>query len=124
MAQRTSRAGTSAEQNRRNAKASGLPGGWRHEQLSVLACWDAVAASPDRGLVARLVGTSHGHGRSGFPHAAAELVPPTAIAEWLFDLGGWDDLIEETTLRYGVWGCAFLEAVLRAADGQVSEEGR
>ena len=42
----------------------------------------------------------------------------------LFDLGGWDDLIEQTQQRYSVWGCAFLEAILRAADGQVSGEGR
>ena len=80
-------------------------------------------------LVARLVGTSHGHGRSGFPHTSTGLIPPTTAAHGttgreLFDDGGWDELIEMTQLRYGVWGCAYLEAVLRAADCQVSGEGR
>jgi CRISPR-associated endonuclease/helicase Cas3 len=32
-------------------------------------------------------------------------------------------LIEATESRWGVWGCAFLEAVLRAGDAQVSGEG-
>jgi CRISPR-associated endonuclease/helicase Cas3 len=80
--------------------------------------------------VARLIGTSHGHGRAGFPHTAAELLRPAdgdvaarLVAEELFDAGGWDDLVERTHLRYGVWICAFLEALLRAADGQVSAEG-
>jgi CRISPR-associated endonuclease/helicase Cas3 len=47
-----------------------------------------------------------------------------AAAGDLFDTGRWDDLVETTHLRYGVWGCAYLEALLRAADGQISQEGR
>jgi CRISPR-associated endonuclease/helicase Cas3 len=125
-----SRRGTSAEQWHRNERRSGLPSRWRHEQRSVAECWDDLHAggSHDPQLVARLVGTSHGYGRSGFPHAAAELLLPgdtaalRSTARDLFDLGGWDDLIEATQQRYGVWGCAYLEAVLRAADGQVSGE--
>jgi CRISPR-associated endonuclease/helicase Cas3 len=45
------------------------------------------------------------------------------IAAALFDEGLWDELIERTHVRWGVWGCAYLEALLRAADGQVSAEG-
>lgn len=121
-----SRAGTTIEQSRRNEERSGLPRPrWRHEQRSVIDAWDAIATAADPALVARLVGTSHGHGRSGFPHTAGELLPEAdARARELFDLGGWDDLVEQTQQRYGVWGCAFLEAILRAADGQVSGEGR
>ena len=126
-----SRRGTTSEQARRNERRSGLPSRWRHEQRSVAECWDTVNAPGSQApqLVARLVGTSHGHGRSGFPHVAKGLLLPCdpddlqATARHLFDLGGWDDLIEATQQRYGVWGCAYLEAVLRAADGQVSEEG-
>jgi len=126
-----SRRGTTAEQARRNERRSGLPSRWRHEQRSVAECWDGlhVPDSQDPQLVARLVGTSHGHGRSGFPHTTEGLLLPgdtaalQATARHLFDLGGWDDLVEATQQRYGVWGCAYLEAVLRAADGQVSEEG-
>jgi CRISPR-associated endonuclease/helicase Cas3 len=132
--------GTTWWQARRNERLSGLPARWRHEQRSAVAYWDTIHATPAAGtshphpadpdLVIRLVGTSHGHGRSGFPHASSELLTPTdptdlaARAEQLFDAGRWDTLIEATQQRYGVWGCAYLEALLRAADGQVSEEGR
>lgn len=110
----------------------GLPSRWRHEQRSVVDAWPAVRAVPgiDAQLALRLIGTSHGHGRSGFPHAAAELAGGEDDAQWrelaeeLFDLGGWDELIEATQVRHGVWGCAYLEALLRAADCQVSGEGR
>jgi CRISPR-associated endonuclease/helicase Cas3 len=110
----------------------GLPSRWRHEQRSVVDGWADVQAEPavDHELALRLIGTSHGHGRSGFPHSAAELAGPDDTAGWLalaadlFDAGGWDELIEATQIRYGVWGCAYLEAVLRAADCQVSREGR
>ncbi|MFI7033539.1 type I-U CRISPR-associated helicase/endonuclease Cas3 [Microbispora hainanensis] len=107
---------------------SGLPAGWRHEQLSVLACWSALAHLPtgDRDLVARLVGTSHGQGRHGFPHTATELTGDDTyreLARLLYDEGEWDHLIERTHSTFGVWGCAYLEALLRAADGQVSSEG-
>jgi CRISPR-associated endonuclease/helicase Cas3 len=120
-------------ESRRRAGQAGLPERWRHEQRSVLACWAPVHATlplAHARLVARLVGTSHGSGRVGFPHTAAGLLTPDDpatdhdLAEDLFDLGAWDDLIETTHHRWGVWGCAYLEALLRAADGQVSAEGR
>lgn len=118
--------GTTVEQARRNSRFSGLPtSNWRHEQRSVVDAWPSLADTVDRELVARLVGTSHGYGRSSFPHTARELMQEhSSNAAELFDLGGWDDIIERTQQRYGVWGCAFLEALLRGADGQISGEGR
>lgn len=125
--------GSSLAEFRRRAAAAALPARWRHEQYSVVAGWANAheATSPHYvPLVARLVGTSHGYGRAGFPHTAADLlhhdVPQTQrdLAVDLFDLGGWDELIERTHARWGVWGCAYLEALLRAADGQVSREER
>ena len=128
-----SRSSMSPEQARANEGSCGLPRGWRHEQLSVVQSWDALhdpAGRPtDPQLAARLVGTSHGHGRSAFPHTGPELVADARgyavreLAVTLYDLGGWDELMEGTQQRYGVWGCAYLEALLRAADSQVSEEG-
>lgn len=106
--------------------ASGLPTGWRHEQLSVVRAWPVLSPlSPNRReLAARLIGTSHGHGRHGFPHPSKDLVKSNyKIAASLYDEGLWDELIERTHIRWGVWGCAYLEALLRAADGQVSAEG-
>jgi hypothetical protein len=109
---------------------SGLPSGWRHEQLSAAAAWSALAELPpeERALVVRLIGCSHGHGRPDFAHSSRELIPIgsplLATCGELFDEGRWDELIERTDLRFGVWGIAYLEAVLRAADVQTSREGR
>ncbi|HSW41532.1 MAG TPA: type I-U CRISPR-associated helicase/endonuclease Cas3 [Patescibacteria group bacterium] len=110
--------------------ASGLPTGWRHEQLSAAVAWEQLGAAShtDPSLITRLVGTSHGHGRSGFPHMTAGLVGDqgecAAPSRELYDEGTWDDIVEDTHRAHGVWGCAYLEALLRAADGQVSREGR
>lgn len=111
---------------RRLREGSGLPSRWRHEQLSVVRAWPELSALDEsrRELAARLIGTSHGHGRHGFPHSSVGLVGAAdELAATLYDEGGWDELIERTQLRWGVWGCAYLEALLRAADGQVSAEG-
>lgn len=116
----------------RARRPSTLPARWRHEQLSVVKAALVLDGrnelnGADRRLVLRLVGTSHGHGRVLFPHSAGELGPlpglETEAARALYDQGEWDDLVQRTERAYGVWGCAFLEAVLRAADGQVSGEG-
>ena len=109
--------------------AGGLPRGWRHEQLSALAAGRALgeSAPATRDLVVRLTGTSHGHGRVGFPHGTRSLLPARQeIAEdarLLFDEGSWEQLVDATDLAYGVWAMAYLEAVLRAADGRVSRAG-
>jgi CRISPR-associated endonuclease/helicase Cas3 len=111
---------------RRLRTSSGLPTGWRHEQLSVVHAWPDLSAlaRDQRELAARLIGTSHGHGRHGFPHTSDQLSEDAGeIAVTLYDEGLWDELIERTHIRWGVWGCAYLEALLRAADGQVSAEG-
>lgn len=135
----------SATIGRRNAKTlSGLPSGWRHEQLSVVRMRqaflgeffnddlallmeehiDALKSVPDSDLVLRLIGTSHGHGRSSFPHGSVDLIGHhDAIAEELFDIGVWDEIVERTNHRYGFFGVAYLEALLRAADVQISKEG-
>ncbi len=116
----------------RRRGSGGLPTGWRHEQLSAALAAVELDQDPQRDLILRLVGTSHGRGRPAFPHTARELLDP-AVAEddpfvryarRLFDDGEWDEIIESTQRRYGVWACAYLEAVLRAADNQISMEGR
>lgn len=108
---------------------AGMPSGWRHEQLSAAHAARALRDAPtnERELIVRLVGTSHGRGRPDFPHNATDLattdgqIGETSAA--LFDLGWWDALIEATDLDYGVWGAAYLETLLRAADVQTSMEG-
>lgn len=121
--------------------------GWRHEQRSAAECWSLDPGSlqaHDRELVTRLAGTSHGHGRSMFPMNAQHVIPDAVIqavseegdesaqtihvvraaAEELFDAGYWQSIIERTNGRYGLWGIAFLETLLRAADVTISMEGR
>lgn len=115
---------------------SALPRGWRHEQLSALM----VAASPEkvgahRDLVLRIIGCSHGHGRFSFAHDAGFLLEEgyqpegtdyEALKEQatrLFNVGYWDNLMEQTSRTYGPYATAYLEAVERAADAQISREG-
>ncbi len=118
-------------QAKRARAISGMPTGWRHEQQSVLdAARELDQTGPFdawfRDIVLRLVGTSHGRGRPGFPHTATELLdsPADSLAEALFDTGEWDTLIERTHTQWGIWGACYLEALLRAADGQCSQEGK
>ena len=113
-----------------------LPRGWRHEQLSALM----VAASPEkvgehRDLVLRIIGCSHGHGRFSFAHDAGFLLKEGYLPEGtdyealkeqatrLFNVGYWDTLMEQTSRTYGPYATAYLEAVERAADAQISREG-
>lgn len=115
---------------------SALPMGWRHEQLSALM----VAASPEkvgahRDLVLRIIGCSHGHGRFSFAHDAGFLLKEGYLPEEtdyealkeqatrLFNVGYWDNLMEQTSRTYGPYATAYLEAVERAADAQISREG-
>lgn len=115
---------------------SALPRGWRHEQLSALM----VAASPEkvgehRDLVLRIIGCSHGHGRFSFAHDAKFLLKEGYLPEGtdyealkeqatrLFNVGYWDNLMEQTSRTYGPYATAYLEAVERAADAQISREG-
>ena len=115
---------------------SALPRGWRHEQLSALM----VAASPEkvgehRDLVLRIIGCSHGHGRFSFAHDAGFLLKEGYLPEGtdyealkeqatrLFNVGYWDNLMERTSRTYGPYATAYLEAVERAADAQISREG-
>lgn len=115
---------------------SALPKGWRHEQLSALM----VAASPEkveehRDLVLRIIGCSHGHGRFSFAHDAGFLLKEGYLPEGtdyealkeqatrLFNVGYWDNLMEQTSRTYGPYATAYLETVERAADAQISREG-
>lgn len=98
---------------------------WRHEQLSVALARPELPAE-HRDIASRLIGTTHGHGRLGFPHGSARLLggaadPGEAVA--LFDEGGWERMMERTDREHGVWVLAYLEALLRAADGRVSGAG-
>lgn len=111
--------------------------GWRHEQLSAAIAWDNLKGKGSRELVTRLAGASHGRGRDTFAMAGSQLVPESDIDKAsqelrdsygasimeLFDKGAWEALIGDTNREYGIWGAAYLEAILRAADCRVSAGG-
>ncbi|WP_426716399.1 type I-G CRISPR-associated helicase/endonuclease Cas3g [Corynebacterium auriscanis] len=113
---------------RRARMASGLPAGWRHEQLSALLFAERFGISESTDLTLRIIGTSHGRGRSGFPHVAKELLDAefgeaaTGIAAKLFTEGEWDRLIARSQKRYGHFAVVFAESIERAADAQISKE--
>jgi CRISPR-associated endonuclease/helicase Cas3 len=116
---------------------SGLPRGFRHEFVSV-ALLDAaphlLQQARDADLVRYLVGVHHGRGRP-FPPVVVDPDPQPCTVVYRghrFDArsdhrlehlaSGWVDLFWRLVRRYGYWGLAYLEAVLRLADGARSQE--
>ncbi len=126
---------------------AGLPTGWRHEALSVrmAQAHPRFAEAHDPALVLWLIGTHHGFGRPFFdfvdPHNSGSgpdgvwacldverwrLAPRPGPQSLAFDLDGtdWAAMYEQLKQRYGTWGLAHLEAVLRLADHRASESGQ
>ncbi len=127
---------------RRERSRAGLPVGARHElaSLSLAEAHPAVREVNDPDLVLWLIGTHHGHGRPFFPpltwplpgsafeaalaDGTAQSAPAPSLAAFT---AGWCELHARLTKRYGPWGLARLEAVLRLADHRRSaleEEGK
>lgn len=120
---------------RRARERAGYPAGARHEALSVALASHAsmLAKAHDRDLVLHLVGSHHGAARPFFapvqdPH------PPLVEIRWdghhlqasaahgLERLGsGVAERFWRLVQRYGWWGLAYLEAILRLADWRQSE---
>lgn len=114
---------------RRAWAQAGLPPSWRHELASAASYWsssEAAGTAPsERDLVTRLIGTSHGHGRPTFRHGPVTAGPGWGTAlEELVGEGEWESVVTRTDRLLGPWGTAYLEALLRAADCTISEEGR
>ena len=119
-----------------------LPSGFRHEMASVslLTSSDEAKAllqrAHDRDLVLHLVASHHGHGRPFAPiedHTDVDPLPAVEI-EWdghaLVGPGdhaqdradsGVAERFWRVQRRYGWWGLAWLEAILRLADHRESE---
>ena len=127
----------------RTWERAGLPKGWRHEALSVRMArlHPALAKARDPALVLWLIGTHHGFGRPFFnfldptpekPLSCLDMdqweLPPDEVGpqSLAFDFEGadWSSLFEDLKRRYGIWGLAHLEAILRLADHRASEEER
>lgn len=129
--------------HQRALKDSGYPQGGRHELLSVRLVESAPALLPNdtdmRDLVLHLIASHHGHCRPFAPVAfdgsqdSLELGWETlgdfnqphftaALAHGLERLdSGVAERFWQLTRRYGWWGLAWLEAILRLADHRRSE---
>lgn len=128
--------GAAAEMEAR-ARA-GVPALWRHEVLSVrhaaALLRDAGDPGFDADLALFLIGSHHGQGRPFFLHddpwddGARDLLGRTLAAgagpnRLDFDWNGldWAGLFATLQARYGAWGLAYCEALLRLADHRASE---
>ena len=127
---------TPAARERAHA-ASGYPAGGRHELLSVRLAEAAPALLPEgdelRDLVLHLVASHHGHCRPFAPVVADD--EPACVEytlrghrmRWSGPTGlerldsGVAERYWRLTRRYGWWGLAWLEALLRLADWRRSE---
>jgi CRISPR-associated endonuclease/helicase Cas3 len=118
----------------------GLPKRFRHELVSAALVRHyreqllGELTKVQRDLVEYLVGTHHGRGQP-FPPFIEEKVPEEVTVEWagqrlsassahrLWQLeAGWADGFWKLVRRYGYWGLAYLEALLRLADTTRSAE--
>jgi CRISPR-associated endonuclease/helicase Cas3 len=118
----------------------GLPKGFRHELVSAALVRQhreqllGELTDAQRDLVEYLVGTHHGRGRP-FPPFIEDKTPEVVTLEsggqrlsassahrlWRLD-EGWADCFWKLVRRYGYWGLAYLETLLRLADTTRSAE--
>jgi CRISPR-associated helicase Cas3 len=117
-------------------RAAGWPQGGRHEELSrrLVAAWlDGRPVEWDSDLVLHVVATHHGYARPLIlpvpDGAAADIHAEIDGAQVAVsgDLGevDWEQpaRFRRCCERYGYWGLALLEAIVRQADHQVSALG-
>lgn len=134
LAKSLQRLGRAAEQS--ISRRAGWPAGMRHEAISLNMVRSAPAeifANVDRQLVEHLVASHHGYARPFFPPVLDR--SPTHVEVTfdgiVFTAGSGrahpalDHAVdfEQLNIRYGTWGLAMLEAIVRLADMAISEEG-
>lgn len=109
-------------------RQAGYPKGGRHEFTSV-SLYDRSGphAVQHSDLVRYLIGTHHGYGRPWVPIASEDGPVAISCGDGKHELSGvhggleqlsahWPRLFWSLVKRYGYWGLAYLEAILRRAD--------
>jgi CRISPR-associated endonuclease/helicase Cas3 len=130
-------AGLPVAELRRRGRMAGYPSGARHEFASVAIAggYSKWPEGCDRDLVLHLIGTHHGYGRALPPawkekdaeheiraSVDGEQVTVKGVNRIASLASGWVDRYGRLTRKYGWWGLAYLEAVLRRADCVRSRE--
>jgi len=119
-------------------RAAGWPRGGRHELLSARAMADFLARQKldgiDPELILHLIASHHGEGRSWIrvvpdqfhPRVIADVEGHQISVTGDLSLMEWEQprRFRRTCERYGAWGIALLEAILRQADHLVSGRDR
>ncbi|MFM2247297.1 MAG: hypothetical protein RL071_3371 [Pseudomonadota bacterium] len=123
----------SAAERQRAARAAAAPAGLRHELQSVRLLEQRMPEVTDPELLLHLVASHHGHCRPLAPVCLDPGVPlrlpATASAPPVEARSGPEGAVDDahpqrfwsTLRRYGPWGQAWLEAILRLADHRQSE---
>lgn len=94
--------------------------GYRHEFGSLLKAEQASLPAETRDLILHLVAAHHGHARPLITTAGCQEAPPSVLAARARDAALRYARLQR---RYGLWGLAWREAILRAADRSASREG-
>lgn len=130
---------TDRQSIREARKQTGYPKGGRHECYSVaMAEHNSVLLDEahDTELVIHLIGTHHGRGRPFMPAIEDSGMEKTQLRflnhkiefEGKHDLerigSDWSEHFWRLVRRYGYWGLAYLETLVRLADHKRSEEGK
>jgi CRISPR-associated endonuclease/helicase Cas3 len=97
--------------------------GYRHELGSLLHAENNELvqnlSKEQRDLVLHLIASHHGFARPVIGTNGCEHHPPSVLEEKALEIGLRFARLQE---RWGLWGLAWLEALLRAADQQASRE--
>jgi len=126
------------QQRREACERAGLPEGFRHETLSVQIAERITGSPADHGhrdLILHLIAAHHGYARPFVP-VVIDDEPPDVLYVAGVELSGEDrrsfpphridsgiaERFWSLTRRYGWWGLAYLEAILRLADQQASAD--
>ena len=123
-AERWQRAMNAPREGRPYAKTCG-GGNWRllegyaHEFGSLVAAERADLPEATHALILHLIAAHHGHGRPLIPFAGCEDEPPSKLEA---TAGAAALRFARLQKRYGPWGLAWREAILRAADQGASRE--